>query len=90
MPTMPPDIPPATPSGPSGPVRRRSAAPMAPETPPVGFPPGAGEVGMEGNGGTCFWDVGEQTVKLRVFGASEFHQAPPPSKAAGRSVGART
>lgn len=43
MPTMPPDIPPATPSGPSGPVRRRSAAPMAPETPPVGFPPGAGE-----------------------------------------------
>ena len=22
---------------------------------------------MEGNGGTCFWDVGEQTVKLRVF-----------------------
>ena len=87
MPTMPPDIPPATPSGP---VRRRSAAPMAPETPPVGFPPGAGEVGMEGNGGTCFWDVGEQTVKLRVFGASEFHQAPPPSKAAGRSVGART
>ena len=48
MPTMPPDIPPATPSGPSGPVRRRSAAPMAPETPPVGFPPGAGEVG---NGG---------------------------------------
>ena len=37
---------------------------MAPETPPVGFPPGAGEVG---NGGTCFWDVGEQTVKLRVF-----------------------
>ena len=60
---------------------------MAPETPPVGFPPGAGEVGMEGNGGTCFWDVGEQTVKLRVLGPQNSTRHHLPARPLGAQLG---